>query len=197
MYLIVGLGNPGNKYDHTRHNAGFDVLTLLAEKLKTPISRFKSRAMVGETFVGGKKVILCKPQTYMNLSGEAVADLMRWYHIEPGNLLVIYDDVDIAPGALRIRREGSAGTHNGMRSIISETGTQAFPRVRVGVGPKKEGYDLADWVLSHYNSPQERQAAYDAYCRAADATLEYLAHGIESAMCKYNGQGPSEASAKL
>jgi PTH1 family peptidyl-tRNA hydrolase len=186
MFLIVGLGNPGAKYEHTRHNVGFDVLTLLAEKLKTPVTRLKCRALVGETFVNGEKVVLCKPQTYMNLSGEAVQALMHWYRVEPDHLLVIYDDIDLAPGVLRLRKEGSAGTHNGMRSIIDQIGTQAFPRIRVGIGPKREGYELADWVLSHYATPQERQVAFDAYLLAADAAIEYIQNGIGSAMGKYN-----------
>ena len=186
MFLIVGLGNPGTKYEHTRHNAGFDVLTLLSQKLKTPIKRFKYRALIGKAVIGGEKIILCKPQTYMNCSGEAVRDLMRWYRIAPSHLLVIYDDIDLAPGVLRLRKEGSAGTHNGMRSIIEQIGTQAFPRVRVGIGPKREGYELADWVLSHYQTTEERQTAFDAYLLAADAALEYIQNGIESAMRKYN-----------
>lgn len=185
-YLVVGLGNPGDKYDHTRHNAGFDVLTLLSAKLDAPIKRLRHRALLGKTQVEGHKVLLAKPQTYMNLSGEAVRGLMDWYKVQPEHLLVIYDDVDLPPGTLRIRSGGSGGTHNGMRSIIQEIGTQAFPRIRVGIGDQREDYDLADWVLSHYNTPQERQVAYDAYAKAADAALEYLRNGIDSAMRLYN-----------
>lgn len=186
MFLIVGLGNPGGKYEHTRHNVGFDVLTLLSQKLQTPVARKKCKALVGETFVGGEKVVLAMPQTYMNLSGESVQALMRWYRTEPGHLLVIYDDIDLAPGILRIRRDGSAGTHNGMRSIIDSIGTEAFPRIRVGVGQRQPGYELADWVLSHYNTPEDRKVAYDAYLRAADAAMEFVRSGIESAMQKYS-----------
>ena len=190
MFLIVGLGNPGSQYEHTRHNVGFDVLTLLSQKLQAPIVRTRSRSLVGETFVKGEKVILCKPQTYMNLSGEAVQGLLSWYRIEPDHLLVIYDDIDLPLGAVRIRKSGSAGTHNGMRSIIGETGLQNFPRIRVGVGAKPANYDLADWVLSRYHTPQERQTAYDAYLCAADAALAYVEHGIESAMRTYNVKPP-------
>lgn len=193
MVLIVGLGNPGAKFEHTRHNVGFDVLTLLAEKLQTSINKHKSNALIGECSIGGEKVVLCKPQTYMNLSGQAVRELMRWYKTEPQNLLVIYDDIDLAPGMLRIRRDGSAGTHNGMRSIIGEIGTQAFPRIRVGVGDRRPGYDLADWVLSHYNTPEERQLAFESYQLAADAAVEYVRAGIESAMTKYNTKKPKPA----
>ncbi len=190
MYLIVGLGNPGTQYEHTRHNVGFDVLTLLAQKLNVSISRRRGGALTGEALVNGEKVVLAKPQTYMNLSGNAVQELMHWYKTEPSHLMVIYDDIDLEPGFIRIRKDGSAGTHNGMRSIVGQIGTQAFPRIRVGVGAKRNGYDLADWVLSHYNTPEERQVAYDAYQLAADAALEYVHAGIESAMRKYNTPKP-------
>lgn len=188
--LIVGLGNPGPKYEHTRHNVGFDVLSLLAGRLGCPVRKLRHRALIGEILVEGQKVVLAAPQTYMNLSGEAVSALMRWYHVQPERLLVIYDDVDLPPGTVRIRKDGSAGTHNGMRNIIQETGLTGFPRIRVGVGDKAEGYELADWVLSHYQTPQERQVAFDAYNQAADAALEFLKNGIESAMEKYNTKKP-------
>ena len=190
MHLIVGLGNPGAEYEHTRHNVGFDVLTLLSEKLNAPITKRKTNALLGEAQLDGEKVILCKPQTYMNLSGEAVRDLMQWYKLEPEQLVVIYDDIDLAPGWLRIRKDGGPGTHNGMRSIVSCIGATDFPRVRVGTGGKPPQYDLADWVLSHYNTPEERQTAYDAYNLAADAVLELLRGGINSAMNKYNTKKP-------
>ena len=186
MFLIVGLGNPGAQYEHTRHNVGFDVLAILSQKLNAPIAKRKSGALIGETLVGGEKVVLCLPQTYMNLSGEAVRDLLQWYKLEPEKLVVVYDDIDIAPGAIRIRPNGSAGTHNGMRSIVECIGSTEFPRVRVGTGGKPPQYDLADWVLSHYNTPEERQVAYDAYCIAADAVLELIGHGVSSVMNKYN-----------
>ena len=179
--LIVGLGNPGPN-EHTRHNVGFDVLSLLAGRLQCPVKKLRHRAH-WEVLVqaeGGAG----RPQTYMNLSGEAVSALMRWYHVP--RLLVIYDDVDLPPGTVRIRKDGSAGTHNGMRSVIEEIGLSSFPRIRVGVGDKKEGYELADWVLSHYQTPQERQVAFEAYNQAADAALEFLQNGVESAMAKYN-----------
>ena len=139
MYLIVGLGNPGPKYAHTRHNVGFDVLDALAERLGVSISREKEKALLGECFVGGSKVILALPQTYMNLSGEAVSRLVNWYRVPLENLLVVYDDIDLAQGAIRIRKNGSAGTHNGMRSIMELLGSEAFPRLRVGVGQRANG----------------------------------------------------------
>ena len=136
--------------------------------------------------IDGEKVILCKPQTYMNLSGAAVAELMAFYKLTPDQLLVIYDDIDIPQGHLRIRRGGSAGTHNGMRSILACIDTQDFARIRVGIGQNPGRYELADWVLSHYNTPEERQIAFDAFHKAADAAIEWVRHGVESAMRKYN-----------
>ena len=191
MYLIVGLGNPGSKYAHTRHNVGFDVLEALSRRLNVSITREKEEALVGECFVGGQKVILAMPQTYMNLSGESVSRLARWYKIEPENLLVVYDDIDIPQGHIRIRKNGSAGTHNGMRSIVGLLGYENFPRLRVGVGQKREGYELADWVLSHYIG-EEQDVADKAFAQAADAIVEYIEHGIDSAMCKYNTKKPKK-----
>ena len=190
MYLIVGLGNPGDKYDHTRHNVGFDVLTLLSEKLHIPINRPRGGALVGEGLFEGEKVALCKPQTYMNLSGEAVQQLMHWYKLPPERLMVIYDDIDLASGWLRIRPNGSAGTHNGMRSIVQHIGTEAFPRIRVGIGGKPPEFELADWVLSHYLTPEDRKIAFDAYNLAADAALEWMRSGIANAMNRYNTKKP-------
>ena len=190
MYLIVGLGNPGAQYEHTRHNVGFDVLTILSEKLHIPINRTRSNALVGEGQFQGEKIALCKPQTYMNLSGEAVQQLMHWYKLPPERLLVIYDDIDLAPGWLRVRRDGSAGTHNGMRSIVGCIGTEAFPRIRVGIGGRPPVFELADWVLSRYNTPEERKIAFDAYNAAADAAIEWMRNGVQSAMNNYNTQKP-------
>ena len=195
MYLIVGLGNPGNKYAHTRHNVGFDVMEHLARKLGVSISREKEEALIGECFVGGQKVILALPQTYMNLSGESVMRLANWYKIPPENLLVIYDDIDLAPGFIRIRKNGSAGTHNGMRSIIGLLGYDNFPRLRVGVGQRREGYELVDWVLGHYIG-EEQEVMDKAFDLAADAVIDYIENGIESAMCKYNTKKPKKEKVK-
>ncbi len=192
MYLIVGLGNPGDKYAHTRHNVGFDVLEKLAKKLNVSIARQKDEALIGECFVGGQKVILALPQTYMNLSGEAVLRLMNYYKIDPENLLVAYDDIDLAPGFIRIRKNGSAGTHNGMRSIVGLLGYENFPRLRVGVGQRRDGYELVDWVLGHYIG-EEQDAMDRAFELAADAIVDYIQNGIESAMCKYNTKKPKKA----
>lgn len=191
MYLIVGLGNPGKQYAHTRHNVGFDVLEKLSAKMGVSITRSKSKALVGEGFVAGQKVVLALPQTFMNLSGEAVQELAHWYRVEPEHLMIVYDDVDLAPGFIRIRKNGSAGTHNGMRSIIGCLGYENFPRLRVGVGQKREGYELADWVLGHYIG-EEADAADRAFDLAAEALLDYIQNGIESAMCKYNTKKPKK-----
>lgn len=192
MYLIVGLGNPGQQYAHTRHNVGFDVLEKLADRLQVKIGKEKDYSTIGECFVEGQKVILALPQTYMNLSGLAVRELMDYYRIEPENLCVVYDDIDLPQGNLRIRASGSAGTHNGMRSIVGETGVENFPRIRVGVGQRAPGWQLADWVLSRYQTPEEQQAAEKAYELAAEAVLEYVRNGIQSAMTKYNTKKPKK-----
>lgn len=188
MFLIVGLGNPGSKYEHTRHNVGFDVVEILSQKLNLPVGRTKCQAQVGEGTYEGQRIALCRPQTYMNLSGASVQALMHWYKVPPENLLVIYDDVDLPPGKLRVRPSGGPGTHNGMRSIVGEIGSEAFPRIRVGIGDKPEGWELADWVLSHYAAKEERQLAFDAYMLAADAALCFVKEGVEAAMRKYNGK---------
>ena len=190
MRLIVGLGNPGEKYEHTRHNAGFDALTILADQLGVKTAKLKGNSLLMEGFAGGEKVLLCKPQTFMNLSGNAVRQLMDFYKLSPDQLLILYDDIDIPQGWLRIRRGGSAGTHNGMRSVIASLGLEDFARVRIGVGANPPGYDLVDWVLSHYNTPEERQIAFDAYHKAADAALDWVQNGVESAMRKFNTKKP-------
>lgn len=187
MYVIVGLGNPDKKYEHTRHNVGFDVLSVLSTQLNIPINRSRCKALVGEGAIGGERVALAAPQTYMNLSGEAVVQLMNWYKIDPKHLIVVYDDIDLAVGHLRVRASGSAGTHNGMRSIIGLTGTQSFPRVRVGIGkPDHPGYDLAAYVLGKY-PPDQRQPMFDAFLRAADAVQAIVRDGVDRAMAAYNG----------
>ena len=190
MRLIVGLGNPGDKYEHTRHNAGFDALSIIADTLHIKSAKLKGNALLMDGHINSEKVILCKPQTYMNLSGSAVIDLMEYYKLTPDQLLLIYDDTDIPQGFLRIRRGGSAGTHNGMRSVIACIETEDFARIRIGIGKNPPGYDLADWVLSHYNTPEERQIAFDSYHKAAEAAIEWVQHGVDSAMRKYSTKRP-------
>lgn len=186
MLIIVGLGNPGTQYAHTRHNVGFDVLDIISEKTGIPIRKKMTHTLVGEGFVGREKVILAKPQTFMNESGRSMVELINWYKPESDRVLVIYDDIDLPLGKMRIRKSGSGGTHNGMRSILSQYGRQDFPRLRVGVGTKPEGWDLADWVLSHYTTKDERQTQFDAFINAAEAALAIAGEGIEVAMQKFN-----------
>lgn len=186
VYLIVGLGNPGTKYAHTRHNVGFDVVEILAQKMGIRLNKRKSKAIVGEGTWHGKRVVLAQPQTYMNLSGESVVPLIGWYKPPVENLVLVYDDVDLPPGSVRIRASGSSGTHNGMRSVIGLLGRTDFPRVRVGIGGPPEGWDMADWVTGHYPTAEARKVAFDSYMTAADAVLTLIDEGIEPCMRKHN-----------
>lgn len=186
MRLIVGLGNPGKPYEHSRHNVGFDVISLLSQFTGIEVRKTKSQALIGEGVVSGARVALAMPQTFMNLSGIAVRALMDWYKLEPKDLLVIYDDIDLEQGAVRVRPNGSAGTHNGMRSVVEHLGYTDFARIRVGVGHPPEHYDLADWVTGHYATKEEREIAYEAYQQAAKAAVCWLESGVEAAMRTYN-----------
>ena len=152
MFVIVGLGNPGKKYENTRHNAGFIAVDALAEKYGISMTEKKHKAVCGSGYIEGVKVILVKPETYMNLSGESVRSVLDFYKLDPEeDMLIMYDDISLAPGNLRIRKKGSAGGHNGIKSIIAHAGTQNFMRVKVGVGEKPSGWDLADYVLGHFS----------------------------------------------
>ena len=182
MHIIIGLGNPGKEYHRTRHNVGFDVIDVLREKLGIQLTRSAMHGLIGEGFIGGEKVLLVKPQTYMNLSGQCVSEMAAFYKVPMENLMLIYDDIDLPLGKLRLRKDGSAGTHNGMRSVIGLLGRQDFPRLRVGVGKKPEGWELADWVLSHYATEEDRKTQFDAFLLAADTVLDYMKNGLESAM---------------
>ena len=186
MRIIVGLGNPGDKYARTRHNVGFDVVGILAEKENIPVKKIKCHALVGEGVIDGEKVVLALPQTYMNLSGQAVGDLMNWYKVSPEDVLIIVDDIDLPMGQVRIRPHGGAGTHNGLRNIVYLTGSDRFPRIRVGVGQKPEGWDLADWVLSKYQTEEDRKVMFDAYLYAADAARAVVTKGVDKAMNLFN-----------
>ena len=185
MLIIAGLGNPGREYENTRHNAGFMVLDALADKLGADISERKHKALCGKAVIGGQKVILLKPQTYMNSSGESIRAAADYYKVAPEDILVIYDDISLAPGQLRIRAKGSAGGHNGIKSIIAHLGTQEFPRVKVGNGEKPPRMDLADYVLGHFSEGEKRIMA-DAVKEAADAVCEIVNMGIEQAMNDHN-----------
>ena len=182
MLIVVGLGNPGREYARTRHNVGFDVLDVLSEKTGIQLTKSAMHGLIGEGFAGGEKLVLVKPQTFMNLSGQCVSELVSWYKPEMDRLLVVYDDIDLPLGKLRLRKSGSAGTHNGMRSIIGLLGTQDFPRLRVGVGKRPDDWELVDWVLSHYQTPEDRQTQFDAFLLAADVVLDYMKNGLDSAM---------------
>ena len=186
MYIIAGLGNPGKQYEHTRHNVGFDTLDKLAEKYHIPIDTQKHKAVCGSGYIEGQKVILVKPQTYMNLSGGPVRDMANYFKIDPETeMIVIYDDIDLEPGQLRIRKKGSAGGHNGIKHIIQQLGTQTFVRIKVGVGAKPKGWDLADHVLGRFGS-NERKLVEEAQERACKAVEMILADSVDAAMNQFN-----------
>ena len=186
-WLIVGLGNPGKEYERTRHNAGFRALDILAGKLGCKIDKGKFQGIYGQANYGGKKLMLLKPLTYMNLSGRSVLQLSAYFNIPPQRIIVMFDDISLEPGRLRIRADGSAGGHNGIKSIIQEVGSQAFPRVKIGVGAKPNPeYDLADWVLSTF-SVQEEKALAVALNNAADAALSIIDRGVPETANRFNG----------
>ena len=186
QWLIVGLGNPGEKYARTRHNLGFLALDLLAEQQKLKINRIKYKALVAETEFGGARCLLMKPQTYMNLSGVAVEKAASFYKIPPENVLVLFDDISLEPGKLRIRRKGTHGGHNGIRSIIDYLQSDNFPRVKLGVGAKPNpNYDLADWVLSTFTEA-ERKSLNEAASHCKEIAELVITGAIEKAMNLYN-----------
>ena len=186
MYIIAGLGNPGREYDMTRHNIGFEVIDYLAEQYNVKVNKLKFKSLYGETNLGGEKVYLVKPQTYMNLSGEAIREFCAFYKIPSENVIIINDDISLEAGKVRIRRKGSAGGHNGLKSIIYQLGTDEFPRIKMGVGaPKHEGYDLADYVLGRLTK-DEIPILEDAIIRASKAAVEIVRAGVDSAMNKYS-----------
>ena len=192
MFIIAGLGNPDRQYEGTRHNVGFDVIDRIAEKYNIAVDTKKHRAYIGKGMIQGQKVILAKPQTYMNLSGESIRSLVDYYKIDEENeLLVIYDDISLDVGQLRIRAKGSAGGHNGIKNIIAHLGTQVFPRIKVGVGEKPKGYDLADYVLGHFSKAEKElmDEGYDSAVRAA----ELIVSGeITEAMNEFNRRKKEE-----
>lgn len=185
MKLIVGLGNPGMQYAATRHNIGFEVIDSLAETYNISVVKNKYKALIGDGNIGGEKVILMKPQTYMNLSGEAVRACMEFHKISSDDLIVIYDDISLDVGQLRIRKSGSAGGHNGIKNIIVQIGTQEFPRVRFGVGEKPAGWDLANYVLGRF--PEEEMKVVGPKIGDAVKAIDMMIRdGIEKAMNNYN-----------
>ena len=186
-WLLVCLGNPEDQYENTRHNVGFQVADAVAERHNVPIQRLKFRALTNTITVGEKKVLLMKPVTYMNLSGEAVHEAASFYKVPPERILVVSDEVALAPGKIRVRRSGSAGGHNGLKNIIAHLGTDQFPRIRVGVGQKPHpDYDMADWVLGKFQG-EDKKAVEEAVKRAADAAECLIQEGVDKAMNRYNG----------
>ena len=189
-WLIVGLGNPGREYEKTRHNTGFRAVYLLAENLNCKIDKLKFQGLYCQTNYNGTKLFLLKPQTFMNLSGRSVLQLSAYFNIPPQRIIVMFDDISLEPGRLRIRANGSAGGHNGIKSIIQEVGSQEFPRVKIGVGAKpNSNYDLADWVLSAFSASEEKALAV-SLDNAAKAALAIIDHGVPEAANRFNGSHP-------
>lgn len=191
MYIIAGLGNPGKQYEGSRHNVGFMTLDRLAEKYQIDIKEKVHKALIGKGVIEGQRVILVKPQTYMNLSGESIRSVMDYYKVEPSEFIVIYDDISLEPGNLRIRKKGSAGGHNGIKNIIAHLGTQEFARVRIGVGEKPAQMDLADYVLGHF-SKEEQVLMQQAFGDGAAAVVSMMTEGVDAAMNHFNGAARGE-----
>jgi len=188
MFVIVGLGNPGKKYENTRHNVGFMAIDALAEKYGISISEKKHKALCGSGVIEGMKVLLVKPQTYMNLSGESVAEVLNFYKLDPEEeMLVIYDDISLAPGNIRIRKKGSAGGHNGIKSLIAHAGTQGFMRIKIGVGEKPSGWDLADYVLGHF-SEEDTVKLKEIMPDVIQAAVLMTQGDVQKAMNDYNAK---------
>ena len=186
MYIIAGLGNPGKEYMGTRHNAGFSVIDVMADKYNISVTEKKHKALCGKGIIEGQKVVLAKPQTFMNLSGESVAELLNFYKSDPETeLIVIFDDISLAPGNIRVRKKGSAGGHNGIKNIIAMTGTQNFMRIKVGVGEKPAGWDLADHVLGHFDAA-DRKLVESAMEDAMGAAILMMQGEADKAMNDYN-----------
>ena len=196
MFIIVGLGNPGKEYENTRHNAGFNSIDVLAEKYNINIREAEHKALVGKGYIEGQKVILVKPQTYMNNSGEAVREITDYYKVDPeSELIVLYDDISLPVGTLRIRDKGSAGGHNGIKSLIQHLGTQVFLRIKVGVGDKIPEMDLVNHVLGHFNK-DDSEVMKESFIKAAEATVLMLGGDIEKAMNTYNRKPKKEKPEK-
>ena len=186
MFIIAGLGNPTKQYEGTRHNVGFEVIDRISEKYNIDVDAKKHRALIGKGIIQGQKVILAKPQTYMNLSGESIRELVDYFKVDPKEeLLVIYDDISLNPGQIRIRKKGSAGGHNGIKNIIANLGSSVFPRIKVGVGEKPKGYDLADYVLGKF-SKEDRVLMEEGYDLACEASALIMQGAIDQAMNEYN-----------
>ena len=189
-WLIVGLGNPGREYEKTRHNAGFRALDILADQMGVKVDKLKYQGLYTQANYNSGKVFLLKPQTYMNLSGRSVLQLSSYFNIPPQRIIVMFDDISLEPGRLRVRANGSAGGHNGIKSIIQEVGSQEFPRVKIGVGAKPHlNFELADWVLSTFSAQEEKALAVSLE-NAAKAALTIIDHGVPEAANRFNGSHP-------
>ena len=191
MYIIAGLGNPTREYEKTRHNVGFEVIDVLADRLGTTVEEKKFKGCYGRGIIGGQKVLLLKPQTFMNLSGESVRAAADFYKVDPEHIIIVYDDISLDPGQLRIRLKGSAGGPNGIKNIIAHLGTQEFPRIKVGVGAKPPKMDLADYVLSRFGA-EEQKIMDEAFGEAAEAAVMMMTTGAERAMNHYNAKKKAE-----
>lgn len=192
MYIIAGLGNPGKEYENTRHNVGFDVIDALAEKYNISVLELKHKAMIGKGYIEGQKVVLVKPLTYMNLSGESIQPIVDYYKCDPQQeLIVISDDTSLPPGQLRVRKKGSAGGHNGLKNIIKMLGNENFQRIRMGVGEKPKNYDLADWVLGHFNK-EDRETVDEAADKAIRAIGMMMSGDVDGAMNEFNRKVQSQ-----
>ena len=185
MKLIIGLGNPEREYKGTRHNTGFEVIDKLSFDAQISVNKSKKRCLAGEGYIYGEKVMFVKPQTYMNASGEAVRDLLSFYKLSAEDMLIIYDDTSLPTGRIRIRKQGGAGGHNGVKNIIYHLETDVFPRIRVGIGSKPPGWVLTDYVLGKVTADEEKEYI-EGIAKAADAVLAVLNHGIDSAMNRFN-----------
>lgn len=185
MYIIIGLGNPTREYTATRHNIGFDVITRIADDYNISLDMKKHKSLCGRGIINGEKVILAQPQTYMNLSGEAVRELKDFYKVKNDDLIIIYDDISLDVGQIRVRPKGSAGGHNGIKSIISHLGSEEFPRIKVGVGSKPRGYDLADYVLGRFNE-EDQKTIRETLKHASKACTYIISEGIDASMNQYN-----------
>ena len=190
MLVVFGLGNPGEQYERTRHNVGFDVLDVFCQREHLSMTKLDHHGLISESGFGSGKLILVKPQTFMNLSGNCVSEVISWYKPKPEEILIVYDDIDLPLGKLRMRKKGSAGTHNGMRSIVTQCGRDDLPRLRVGVGPKPAQWDLADFVLSHYQAGEQQETQFAAFMKAADVIRIMWTQGLEKAMQAANAAEP-------
>jgi len=195
MRIIIGLGNPTKQYQATRHNIGWDAITRISDDYRIPLNQVKHKAICGMGYIEGEKVILAQPVTYMNLSGESVRELVDYYKVSPEDIIIIYDDINLDVGQLRIRKKGSAGGHNGIKSIISHLGTDEFPRIRIGVGEKPKDWDLADYVLSRFKD-EEQEAIRQALKDTSDACRMIIASGMDAAMNRYNKKKETKEQAE-